>query len=423
MGKVQRVLVVLILAALSLSAVRVQAQDNRTVIKMWHLSTPADSFSKVLPPAIEKFNQENKEFRIDAQAIENEAFKTQLQIAASAGNQPDVFQTWGGGTLQAYIKAGVAAEIPELNGDKRFIAGALGPSTFDGKHYAVPANLAASVMWVNKDLFSANKVEIPTNWTQFLAACKTFKDKGVLPMTFGNKERWPGSHWFAYLVTRLGGSETFVKAVNREIPFTDPVFVEAGKRLQEAVKAGCFGEGSNGVANNDSQALMATGGAAMRQMGDWDLGSLKDINAALVDKAFAVMPFPAIENGKGTVDQMMGGTGQALAISTKAPKGTGKAIVELLGSEYFGKLAAEQGFLPALVGYDQYLKEPLKQQIAALMAKSTFIQLWWDQFLSPAMAQVHLDTVQQLLGLQVTPEQAAKTVEDLAVKEIGPLKK
>lgn len=423
MFKQRRLLIMVLMLAFALTTLRVQAaQDNRTVIKMWHLSIPADGFSKVLPVAIDKFNAENKEFRIDAQAIENEAFKTQLQIAASAGNQPDVFQTWGGGTLKTYIDAGVAAEIPELNGDTRFIAGALSPSTFDGKHYAIPANLAASVLWINKDLFEQNKVEMPTTWTKFLAACSTFKAKGIVPMSLGNKERWPGSHWIAYLVTRIGGADLFLNAVNRQASFADPVFVQAGQRMQEAVKAGCFADGMNGITNDDSQATMAAGNAAMRQMGDWDLDGLKSINADLVNKSFTVMPFPVIEGGKGTADQVIGGTGQALAISSKAPKGTAKAILELLGSEYFGKLAAEQGFLPALVGYDKYLKEPLKQQIAALIAKSTFIQLWWDQFLPPKLAQAHLDTTQQLFGLQITPEQAAKTMEDTAAQELGALK-
>ena len=49
-----------------------------------------------------------------------------------------------------------------------------------------------------------------------------------------------------------------------------------------------------------------------------------------------------------------------------------------------------------------------------LVANSSNVQLWYDQELSPNLAQVHLNTVQALFGLSLTPEAAAQQMEDAA---------
>ena len=368
---------------------------------------------------LDEFNSTHSDFVIDAQAIDNDPFKTQIQIAASAGEQPDVFQTWGGGGLKAYVDADVATPIPLLDGETPFIPGALAPSTFDGKHYAFPMNLAAVMLWTNDALFEEYGVDFPETWEQFITACEAFNEVGVVPMAIGNADRWPGGHWYAYLVTRLGGPEPFLAALNREIPFTDEVFVEAGRRFQEAVNAGCFNEGFNGTPNEDAQAIMGLGQAAMRLMGNWDLGGLKDIDPDLVYSSFSIRPFPTFADGVGKATEIIGGTGQALAISTSAPEGTAEAMLELVGTEEFGQRVAANGDLPALSGFGDAIEDPIAQQFAGLLDGATYLQLYYDAFLSPAMAEAHLDTVQGLFGLSMTPEEAADIMERTATEKIG----
>ncbi len=391
----------------------------QTTITMWNIATAGDAFAPVLTPAIEEFNGAQGDFVIDAQAIDNDPFKTQIQIAASAGEQPDVFQTWGGGGLKTFVDSGVVAPIAALGGETLFIPGALAPSTFDGQHYAFPMNLAAVMLWTNDALFEEYGVAVPETWDQFLTACQAFSEAGVVPMAMGNADRWPGGHWYAYLVTRLGGPEPFLAALEREIPFTDPVFVEAGTRLQDAVNAGCFNEGFNGTSNEDAQALMGLGQAAMRLMGNWDLGGLKDLDPDLVYDSFSIRPFPTFPDGAGQATEIIGGTGQALALSADAPEGTAEAMLALVGTEAFGRRVAANGDLPALRGLEDAIEDPIAQQFAALLDGATYLQLYYDAFLSPAMAEAHLDTVQGLFGLTMTPAEAAEIMERTATEEIG----
>ncbi len=194
------------------------------------------------------------------------------------------------------LDAGAVRDIPELDGDlgANFIGGGLAPSTFDGKHYAVPANLAGVFLYYNKQLFSDFGLEPPATWDDLLNACKTFNKGGIVPVALGNVNRWTGSFWFINLVLRSGGSEAFPNAFNRVegASFAAPGFIEAGQRIQEAVEANCFGEGFNGIDYPDEQLLFGTGIAAMELQGDWNYAGLLTIDQDMAESNVAVCPLP-----------------------------------------------------------------------------------------------------------------------------------
>lgn len=271
----------ILMVVLSLVMPYQPAQSAPLRITLWHIATDTDPFRPVLQQAIDRFNAAHPDVQIDAQAVANDTFKMRLQEAIAANDHPDVFQTWGGGLLKELVDRGVVREIPELNGvyGQRFIPAGLASSTFDGRRYAIPANLAGVFLWYNDELFRTYNVELPTTWRKVIAACHAFRAAGISPIGLGNIDKWPGGLWFTYLVTRISGPEAFQRAIGQERAgaFTDPVFIEAGARIQEAVQAGCFEDGHNTTNFGDAQALLATGRAAMQLQGDWNFGGLKRI--------------------------------------------------------------------------------------------------------------------------------------------------
>jgi len=390
-------------------------------IKIWHIATEGDPMYEVTKGAIDRFNAAHTDVQIEGTSISNDDFKTQLQVAIAGGQAPDVFQTWGGGLLQSYVEAGIVREIPELSAEagKKFSGGSLAPSTFGGKHYAVPFDVAGVFLWTNVDIFKENSLELPDTWSKFITACKTLSEKGITPVQLGNKDKWPGAFWLIYLATRIGGPDAFSNAFNRVNggSFEDPAFVEAGKKIQEAVDANCFETGFNGTGYD--QTLIGSGQAAMQLQGTWNLNGMRNVDKDLVDKSIQPLPFPLVEGGKGKITDMVGGTGQAFAISAKAPKEANAAVLELLTSDEIGKALASGGLLPALVGYDSGIKDPIVQTEAKTLGAATYMQLYYDQFLPPALAQVHLQTTQDLFGKATTPEAAAKAMEAEAQKDLN----
>ena len=79
------------------------------------------------------------------------------------------------------------------------------------------------------------------------------------------------------------------------------------------------------------------------------------------------------------------------------------------------KKRIEAGRIPPIKGVT--VSDPRLQEVLAAVEKAPSVQLWYDQYLSPEMAQLHKDTSQALFGLQKTPEEVNKEMETLAAKK------
>lgn len=80
--------------------------------------------------------------------------------------------------------------------------------------------------------------------------------------------------------------------------------------------------------------------------------------------------------------------------------------------------SVDAGKLVPVNNIDELLNDDqeLEKVILGKSREASDIQLWYDQYLPPAVAQAHLSSCQELFGLTVTPEDAAKVFQD-AMKE------
>jgi raffinose/stachyose/melibiose transport system substrate-binding protein len=123
---------------------------------------------------------------IEITVLENEAFKTKLTTVMQSGNPPHIFQSWGGGGMNEYVKAGLLKDITaDLDKDgwrDTFFPGALGVWSYEGKNYGVPRDMGAVGFWYNKDLFKKAGIENPpTTWTELMDDAKKLKDAALPP--------------------------------------------------------------------------------------------------------------------------------------------------------------------------------------------------------------------------------------------------
>ena len=64
--------------------------------------------------------------------------------------------------------------------------------TYNGKVYAINlARVGFSGLYINKDLFAANNVAVPTTWSELVAACQTFTAANIPCITAGGQDGWP----------------------------------------------------------------------------------------------------------------------------------------------------------------------------------------------------------------------------------------
>ena len=411
------------LTVLALSPLAAQAQSK--TITEWDLQTTTGG-AKILNDGGARFEKANPGFKVEQSHIQNDAYKTKLKIAFGANQPPCVFASWGGGPLKEYVKAGQVVDLSSyLSKDAafrdRFANAGFSTVTFDGKVYGIPAeNTVASVLFYNKDLFAAEKLTPPKTWDELMNVVKVLKAKNIAAFSLANKNKWTGSMYFVYLVDRIGGPGVFAKAAARAPggSFTDPAFIEAGKRIQELVKAGAFAEGYNGLDYDvgASRRLLYSGKAAMELMGTWEASTIKNENPGFYEK-LDFTQFPTVPGGKGDPNAVLGTIGDnffSISSTCKEPDAAFK-LIQSLTDDVSAQARLEDKRIIPVKGLKT--SDPFLNRVMKLVSEASSVQFWYDQELSPNLAQVHLNTTQALFGLSITPEAAAQQMEDAAKAE------
>jgi raffinose/stachyose/melibiose transport system substrate-binding protein len=398
-----------------------QADDSKT-LTVWDQQTNATS-SKVLRDASDRFEKQNPGYKVENSHILNDAYKTKLKVAFGASQPPCVFESWGGGPLREYVKAGQIVDLtPYLERAPayrdRFLPASWKAVTFDGKTYGVAAeNASAAVIFYNKDLFSQYGLTPPQTWDQLMHVVEVLNSHHVAPFALANKNKWTGSMYYMYLVDRIGGPEVVRNALDRKpgAGFADPAFVEAGKYIQQLVKAGAFAQGYNGLDYDvgASRRLLYSGRAAMELMGGWEASTIQNENPAF-SKKLDFFPFPSVPGGKGDPRDVIGTVGDGfLSISTecKYPDAAFKLIEALTDEQSMRARIGDRKIPPVK---DAQIDDPVLKRLQTLIVNAPNVQLWYDQELPPRLGELHKDTTQQLFGLSLTPEAAAQQMEAAA---------
>jgi len=395
-----------------------------TKIVWWHINTGQPGLGNWQNLA-NSYVASHPDVSIEINVIANESFKQKLATAMQSGNPPDVFQSWGGGVLKQFAEAGLVQDLtPSLQengwGDS-FQPGPLSLYSFDGKTYGVPWDAGMVGFWYNKALFTkAGIANPPATWAELLEDVKKLKAANITPIAVGEGDKWPGHFWWVYLAVREGGRDAFEKAYNRQGTFADKPFVDAGTRLKELVDLQPFQNGFLGANYGNEQVLMANGEAAMELMGQWAPGANRGVatNADAYNKDLGWFPFPVVEGGAGDPSDVMGG-GDGFAIGKNAPK---EAIdfIRYLTSLDTQKSMVTAGIAvpPTVKGAEVALEDPLLKQVQQHAATAKYYQLYYDQYLPPAVAQSVLDATQGIFAGTSTPEDAAKSIEETAATEL-----
>ena len=399
------------------------AAAEPVTITWWHITTKDPGLTDWQTMA-DDYMAAHPNVTIEITVLENEAFKTKLTTVMQSGDPPDIFQSWGGGTFNQQVEAGLLKDITaDLEADpawkESFAPGALGVYSYQGKNYGVPWDMGMVGFWYNKDLFEQAGIDAPpATWSEFLEDVQALKDAGITPISIGEGDKWPGMHFWNYLATRICGQEKFEAAMARTGSFTDPCFVEAGVKLQELLALEPFQDGFLGATHDEMQATFGNGKAAMELSGQW-APSTQAANAAdQVGVAnLGLFGFPAVEGGAGAGTDVVGG-GNGFAIGKNAEPEAIDFVKYLTSVENQTIIAANGSGIPVVKGSEQGLTDANMLQVAETFGAAEYFQLYYDQFLPPATGSVLNDSVQGLFAGTMTPEQVAQAVEDSVAQEI-----
>jgi raffinose/stachyose/melibiose transport system substrate-binding protein len=195
--------------------------------------------------------------------------------------------------------------------------------------------------------------------------------------------------------------------------------VQAGTDLKQLIDLDPFQEGFLANDYNTAETLLANGKAAMELMGHWSLNNQKTLaeNKKGLGEDLGFFAFPSVTGGAGGPNDMLGG-GNGWAFGKNAPPETIEFARFFLDKTRQSDYASKDLLIPTVIGAEDGLKEPLLQQIQQMVGKAEYLQLYYDQFLPPAVGATVNDAVQTLFAGTGSPEDVANAIEQSAADEM-----
>jgi raffinose/stachyose/melibiose transport system substrate-binding protein len=388
-------------------------------IEWWHIQN-VDPMLGVWEEIATEFEEEHPNVTIEINAMENEAFKSALQVNLQAGDVPDLFQSWGGGGLKEQVDAGLVQDVTELSSGFIDQLRPTAAETFqvDGAQYGIPFNQGMVGFWYNKALFAEAGVdEPPTTWEELLEVVGQLKDAGITPIAVGAGDKWPAHFYYAYLMLRIGGPDAMEQAAD-DGDFNVPAFIEAGEEIQRLVEMEPFQPGFLATPwdGADGEAgFMGSGQAAMDLMGQWAPGAFENSSPdgeGLGDD-LGWFPFPAFDGGEGGPNDVLGGT-DGFVVGKDAPPEAVEFLEYLTAPEQAARAAATDTILPVTVGSEDAVTDPNQLMVLEGLLAADFAQLYLDQYYTPEIGSAVNDAVQSLFAGESGPEDATEAITSAA---------
>ena len=322
------------------------------------------------PPMVEFMEAFNEEFQakypnitVDMSVVNANDLSTVTQTRLNA-NDVDVVDMFGFANAaqpymqnvtppnwQTLIDAGLLMDISDQpfvkNYDEATIQDA---GTYNGKVYEINlGRVSYSGIYYNKDLFAANNVQVPTTWSELVAACETFNAADIPCMTAGGKDGWPifvGA--YGLIGSVYPDQAALVEGLwTGDIKWNDAKSLEMWEKMKVYAQDMMEG-GASGIAGDAAPGRFASGAVAMFPGGTW-YGSA--IEAAEPAFEWGYIPFPGSDNAEdnkylfGKYDQ-----GWVIAANTPNKDAAVQYLTEFSEPDNYQAFANAVGFIPTQPG-------------------------------------------------------------------------
>jgi raffinose/stachyose/melibiose transport system substrate-binding protein len=296
----------------------------------------------------------------------------------------------------------------------KYLDAGIAQITYKDKIWGVPVeNTSIAVVFYNKAQFAKYGLSEPKTLAELEKVADTFLANGVKPFALANQSKWTGDMYYQFFATRYGGTKPFQDALKGTGTYEAQNFVQAGQLIQDWVKKGYFNDGFNGMSPDTGVArqLLYRGEAAMYINGTWDISNFKSENPEWYNN-MGIFNFPAIEGAAGDPNTVLGTVGDNFYhVSAKcAYPEAAFQLTQYLLDDIAVKERIGIGRVPPLKGLA--MPTPILQQVVDTLGKAPDLQFWYDQSLNPQVTDAHLNGSQELFGLTITPEAAAKQWSD-----------
>jgi raffinose/stachyose/melibiose transport system substrate-binding protein len=410
-------------AATALGVVSLCSPAAAVDIKMWTLVT--EGYPEFVAYAAEEYKKTHPDVNIIYENFPNEAYKTQIQVALTGSEPPDVFFNWAGEDAARLVREGLALDITELGDAEGGFRHSLSDSwqssfMYEGRNYGVPTEAVSKYFYYDKAFFAEHNLALPTTFDGLLQLCRDIRaiDPALVPWPLGNSERWKLNHVITMLNERVLGQEATAADYALTAPddqlFTNPGYVEAWQKVVDLKDAGCWQDAPNATSPEATRSMFAAQVSPMIYCGTWCAAIF--MTEGFDD--FAMFRFPAVEGGKGDPGAgFLVPQGLMVSAKTQHPEEAVAWASFLVSDEMAAKFAEYLGAIPSnptlidqVEGTEQY------KWIVNDIASATGAVMVLDVLLEASVSNAYLDAGVEILNGTKTPQQAMDDIRAVALQ-------
>ena len=206
--------------------------------------------------------------------------KAVLKTRMLGGDPPDTFQVHAGQELiGTWVVADRMEDLTALYEEQgwfdKYPEGLIEMMSTEDGVWSVPVNIHRSnVLWYVPDNLAGWGVEVPATWDDFLTACSTLQDQGIVPLALGRN--WTHNHlWEAVALSELG-IDGWNALWTGEKAWTDADVLATWELFGDILD--CTNEDATSLSWQQATDMVISGDAAFNEMGDWAMTYFTVIN-------------------------------------------------------------------------------------------------------------------------------------------------
>lgn len=405
----KRLLLVVLLSLVLIVGLLGFAQE-KTKITMWAWGSP----EKWMGNLVATFNAAYPNYSLNIVPKKATEYNSILATSLQGGAGPDVFVSRINPMPAQFAKAGFVEPLEKLVpllAD--YDPSTLVPLSYESHVYAVPYATVGYAIFYNVDVFKKYNLTVPKTWDEFITLCDKLQAVGVAPISISNAT-WVYTEIFHPAIAASFLSDQWLKdLVAGKVNFTDKAFVrtfEAAKQLEKY-----FIKGWQGMSYADAWHALAKGEAAMKFEGNWMIPEFRSAGFNF-DVFLCPPPADLAKAGPRMYWRLDGGW----AFNAKLTGAKREAALDFINFAA-GPLAQEilsrdMGLMVVAPGVRYAHTDPVLAKMMRFRQEyGVKIQYGCGgpfDFVQPPISSVLGKAVQGVLLGVLTPEQAAKQIQD-----------
>ena len=359
----------------------------------WYNETTMD-------PVLKAFKKKNPNIKIDLQyapPIQN--YIQKFQVLYSSNSLPDIFVT-SAENKNDVMNNKMAKDLTSLPNVANLSEANKKTYTDDnGKLIAFAPDGWFAGIFVNKTLLREKGLNVPANYSEYIAAMRTLKSKGIEPWAFSSTNLYDPLQGYVETETISKDADYDKKVDSGKLKYKDGWTVPIQKWYDDYVKTGYANKADLGITGDQAMQEWATGKAAFTVGATWNPVSVAKLNPKL---DYTLLPWFGTDN-KTTYLTGAAGVGWSINSKTTHSDEAMTFLKYLTSNEGIQLFEGKANGVVAVKGIDYTIDAHLKDCYPYFTSGKIYLPaVSWKY--SDALGDILLKYSQNIVGGSAKPE-------------------